>query len=152
MERIIDLIERVCGREFRHIPGTGAAGGLACGFLAFTGARLERGIEIVLRHAHFAEKIKGADLIITGEGQIDGSTAYGKTIAGIAAEAKKHSVPVVAFAGRIGQDVQKVHAIGVQKVIRICDQSISQSQAMSQAEAFLADAVERFMRNFLKSR
>ncbi len=146
MERIIEVIELEAGREFRNIPGAGAAGGLACGLMAFAGARLERGIEIVLRQVGFAEKIKDADLIITGEGQVDGSTAYGKTIAGIAAEAKKQAIPVIALAGSIGKDAHNVYEVGVVAIVGICRGPMSLAQAMCQGEALLADAAENVMR------
>ncbi len=146
MERVIGVIEREMGREFRAVPGAGAAGGLACGLMAFAGAQLERGIEIVLREVGFAEKIKGADLVLTGEGQIDGSTAYGKTIAGIAAEARKQGVPVVVLAGSIGPDAHKVYEVGVTAMVGICRGPMELAEAMRQGELLLAEAAENVVR------
>lgn len=146
MERVIGVIEREMGRQFRDVPGAGAAGGLACGLMAFAGAHLERGIEIVLRQVGFAEKIRGADLILTGEGQVDGSTAYGKTIAGIAAEARKQGVPVVALAGSIGRDAHKVYEAGVTAMVGICRGPMELGEAMRQGEVLLAEAAENVVR------
>lgn len=99
MQSLCSIIRRKYGTDLSSIPGTGAAGGLGGAFLAFMNARLERGIDIVLDAVGFDEKIKDADLVITGEGKIDAQSVHGKVISGIAARAQATGVPVMAIAG-----------------------------------------------------
>ena len=93
--------------------GTGAAGGLGFAFLTFTNAQLEPGIEIVLEEAHLEDSIKEADLIITGEGRLDGQTAMGKAPVGIARLAQKHGKTVVALAGSVTPDARACNKEGI---------------------------------------
>ena len=146
MEHIIGVIEKKVGRKVREIPGSGAAGGLGAGLLAFFGARLESGIDLVMRKCQFSEKIRGAGLIITGEGQIDATTVSGKTIAGIASEAKKQSIPVIALAGSVGSDARKVHEIGVNGILSICSGPILLDEAIGRASELLNTATEEAFR------
>ncbi len=85
-----------------HSPCAGAAGGLGFAFRTFLGASLESGIGIILDETGLEEKIKNADIVITGEGRLDGQSAMGKAPVGVAGLAKKHGVPVIALAGGIG--------------------------------------------------
>ena len=149
LAHVIDIIEGVVNKKVRETPGAGAAGGLGAGLMAFLGARLERGVEIVMRQNRFADRIKGADLIITGEGRIDGSTACGKTIAGVAAAAQEQSIPVLALAGALGDDLDKVTAIGVTAVMDICPGPMRLDEAMRRGEELLTAAAERAMRMML---
>ena len=100
------LIARDCGVEVRDLPGAGAAGGLGAGLLAFAGATLEPGVQIVMDASHLAERIARADLVITGEGRLDGQSMMGKVIAGVGRAAKAANVPVVALAGCLGPGVE----------------------------------------------
>lgn len=146
MTHIIGLIEQRCGKQVRDIPGAGAAGGLGAALCAFVGAKLKRGIDIVMRYSRFAEKIRSVDLIITGEGQIDETTACGKTISGIAAVAAEQSIPVIALAGSVGPGAEKVLETGVKAILRICSGPMSIEQAMQEGSRLLADAAERALR------
>ena len=85
-------------------PGTGAAGGLGFAFLTFTNAVLESGIKIVLEETKLESYVKGADVVVTGEGRLDFQTAMGKAPVGVAGLAKKFDIPVLAFAGSVTKD------------------------------------------------
>lgn len=87
------------------MPGVGAAGGLGAAFAAFLGARLERGIDMVLEAVDFDRVLAGASLVITGEGRIDAQTAMGKTPAGILAAASRQGIPVIAVGGTVDRSV-----------------------------------------------
>ncbi|MBR5608437.1 MAG: glycerate kinase [Bacteroidaceae bacterium] len=89
------------GTELNRLPGSGAAGGMGGGCAALLGARLERGIDMVLRAIRFRETIKGSSMVITGEGQIDRQTLMGKAPAGILAAAMQQQIPVIAIGGRV---------------------------------------------------
>jgi len=106
LSHLADLIERDLGKNVRDFPGAGAAGGLGAGLAAFFDARLRPGIDMVMDATCFRERIRGADLIITGEGRIDAQSMMGKVIAGVASAGKAAGVPVVAVAGSIGPDAR----------------------------------------------
>jgi glycerate 2-kinase len=104
------------GRDVANEPGAGAAGGLGAGLLLFTPARLRPGVSIVLEAVGFDELVKGADLVITGEGRTDFQTAMGKAPVGVAAAAKRHAVPVVCLSGGLGEGCDLVLAEGIDAV------------------------------------
>ena len=79
-----EVVQRDLGVDVAKVPGAGAAGGLGAGLIAFAGADLVPGAQVVLEALHFADRIAGADLVITAEGQLDGQTAYGKSVAAVA--------------------------------------------------------------------
>ena len=97
--------ERVIGPDVASTPGAGAAGGLGAALLAFAHAELRPGIDVILDLAGFDEKLRHADLVITGEGSLDASTLMGKAPAGILRRAAQHGVPVIAIAGSGAADV-----------------------------------------------
>ena len=84
------------------MPGAGAAGGLGGGLLAFTKAELRSGVQIVIDEARLAAAVASADLVVTGEGRVDGQTRHGKTPFGVAQVARAAGVPVIAVAGCLG--------------------------------------------------
>ncbi|MEE4312792.1 MAG: glycerate kinase [candidate division KSB1 bacterium] len=147
MSRFIDVAESAAGRSVRNEPGAGAAGGLGAGLMAFLGAALKPGVEIVLDASRFAERIKGAMLIITGEGKLDRQTVFGKTIAGVTSEAKKQHIPVIAFAGKV-EDDDALYEMGLKSFFTICDGPMPLAEAMEQGNALLRRAVVRAMRFF----
>jgi glycerate kinase len=104
MCNLAEVIKRVMGKDIRDIPGSGAAGGLGGGFIAFLDARLERGIEMVLEAIGFDAVIAGADLVITGEGRVDSQTLTGKTPYGIMKRASEQGIRTVLVGGTVKLD------------------------------------------------
>ena len=100
------------------MPGAGAAGGLGAGLLAFLDARLVSGAELVLRTVGFADRIVGADLVVTGEGRIDQQSGYGKLTGAVTAAARRAGVPVVAVAGSLGTGHETLGHIGRHELLR----------------------------------
>ena len=98
--------------ELAEVPGAGAAGGLGFALIAFLGARLEPGVDLVSRTVGLAEAVCGADLVLTGEGSVDAQTLAGKTPAGVAEVAKRHGVPTVVVAGRVRSDAEVLLTTG----------------------------------------
>lgn len=130
--------------------GTGAAGGLGFAFLTFTNASLESGIDIVLEETGMEKYIKEADLIITGEGRLDGQTAMGKAPVGVARLAKRYGKPVVAFAGGVTRDAKACNSEGITAYFSIVQGAVSLEEAMKRenAEANMADTAEQVYRLF----
>lgn len=130
--------------------GTGAAGGLGFAFLTFTDAVLESGIKIVLEETQLEEYVKDADLVITGEGRMDGQTAMGKAPVGVAALAKKYGKPVLAFAGAVEKDARKCNEHGIDAFFPILRGVVTLEEAMKNenAKRNLADTAEQVYRTF----
>ncbi|WP_404359330.1 glycerate kinase [Cytobacillus firmus] len=138
-----DIVEHALGKPFRDIEGAGAAGGIGGSLLAFLNADLKRGIDIVLYAINFEEEVKGADLVITGEGRIDSQTIYGKTPIGVAKAAKKHGIPVIGLAGSLSDDSQIVHDHGIDALFSIVPGVITLPDAFEKAVLYM----ERTARN-----
>ena len=110
---------RCLGRDFSHLPGAGAAGGLGFGMAAFCGAQLRMGIDAVLDAVGFDSLLPGTDMVFTGEGKIDSQSARGKVVSGVAARCRKAGVPVVAVVGQIGQGFEELYQQGLTAVFSI---------------------------------
>jgi len=149
MAAFSDLLEAAVDRRVRNIEGAGAAGGLGAGLLAFTGGKLQKGIDIILKTSDFAERIKGASLILTGEGKIDYQTTCGKTLSGIAREAKKQGIPVVAIAGMVTGNIKNLYDMGITSCFSICGRSLDRATAMKEAADLLPRISKKAVRSFL---
>ena len=119
LRRLADVIKRDIGMDVAEMSGAGAAGGLGAGLAAFLGAKLKSGIELVLDMVKFEEMTIDADLVITGEGRIDGQSIYGKVPYGVAKRAKQYDIPVVALVGAVGEDYKAVYSHGIDAVFSI---------------------------------
>lgn len=147
------LASRKLGRDWKDAPGAGAAGGLGFALLAFLGARMERGVRLVLETLRFEEQLREADLVLTGEGRIDRqTTAFGKTLTGIGEQAKRRKVPVIALAGSLGADVGDYRDAGLSGVFSIVPRPMALEEAMEQAEVLIKDAARRVMELFCAGR
>jgi glycerate 2-kinase len=136
-------LEHVLGRRILDVPGTGAAGGIGATAIAFLGATLGSGVDIVMRALGLDEIVSDADLVITGEGRIDGQTIHGKTPIGVARIAKSHGKPVIAIAGSLGPGAEEVHAHGIDAIFSVLRRPCSLEQALDEA----ADNVRMTARN-----
>lgn len=107
LKRLAEIIRRDLGVDVEQLPGAGAAGGLGAGLVAFTGARLRPGAEMVMEALKLDEKLNGADLVITGEGRLDSQTArFGKGPAAVARHARNAGIPVIAIAGSLADEAE----------------------------------------------
>lgn len=140
------VIERDLGVPVAERPGAGAAGGLGAGLMAFLTGRMERGIDVVLEAVRFREKLAGASLVITGEGQMDGQTVHGKAPWGVAQAAREHGIPVLGIAGSLGENALSLHQHGFCALAPIAPGPISREESMAGAAGLIADAAERTFR------
>jgi glycerate kinase len=143
-----DVIKRDLALDIANLPGAGAAGGLGAGLVAFLGAALQRGVDLVCDSIGFEKYLDGSDLVITGEGRIDYQTAFGKTVVGIARRAKAAGIPVIAICGELGQGYQEVYKHGIDTVMSILPGCMNQVEAMREAGRLVQDATERVIRLF----
>ncbi|MBQ8528221.1 MAG: glycerate kinase [Clostridia bacterium] len=130
------LTARTVGTDFSDYHGAGAAGGLGFAFLSYLGAHLESGIGIVMDVCGIPELIKKSDLVITGEGRLDGQSCMGKAPVGIAAIAKKYSKPTVAFSGCVSEGAEKCNELGIDAFFPIVRSPITLDEAMKPAVAY----------------
>jgi glycerate kinase len=104
LSRLADVVTHKFGFDYRNEPGAGAAGGLGFGLLSFCEAKISPGFEVVAEAVDLEDRVKNADLVITGEGSLDRQTLEGKTPAGVARLARKFGKPVFAIVGRATED------------------------------------------------
>ena len=129
-------------------PGTGAAGGMGFAFLAYTNAVLESGIKIILEETNLESYVKDADIVITGEGRLDGQTAFGKAPIGVARIAKKYNKTVLAFAGTVTEDAIICNEHGIDAFFPILRriQSLQEAMEPSVARNNMVTTVEQVFR------
>ena len=152
LSRLADVVARDLGRSVRDLPGAGAAGGLGGGLVAFAGGRLEPGIDLVIRAVNLAERLRGADLCVTGEGAIDASSAFGKTAVGVARLARELGCPTIALAGAIAPGGEAVLAEGVSAMFSLCNRPMGLDEAVAHAGELLERAAGQAVRCFLAGR
>ncbi len=145
LEHMASLVEGESLR-LRDTPGAGAAGGLGFGLMAFCDARLVSGIELVLDVIGIDAALEDADLVITGEGRIDGQSKRGKVPVGVAARARKFDVPAVVLAGDIGPGVEKLYELGLDSILSTTCRAMSLSEAMAHSLELTEDAADRMWR------
>lgn len=143
------VLERDLGQKIDDVPGAGAAGGLGAGLLAFLQAELKRGVDIVIEATSLLEAVRDADVVITGEGKIDGQTIYGKTPIGVAKAAKKYGVPVIGIAGNVGADSQVVYEHGIDALFSIVPGVTTLENAFANASEYVERAAKNVAAVFI---
>lgn len=114
-----DVIKKSLHIDVKNVPGAGAAGGMGAALMAFLGAELRSGIEIVTQALNLEEHIHDCTLVVTGEGRIDSQSIHGKVPVGVASVAKKYHKPVIGIAGSLTRDVGIVHQYGIDAVFSV---------------------------------
>lgn len=141
-----DLLETYTGKHFHSMPGAGAAGGLAISLLAFANAQIESGFTLIAKETGLEDKIKEADVVITGEGKIDEQTAYGKTAFGVAQLAKKYNKPVIAVAGALGDGSEALYEKGFDLILPVTEGPTDLETAIKKAPKLLENTGMRIAR------
>jgi len=134
-----DHCASVLPKDVRDEPGSGAAGGLGFAAKAFLGAQFRAGVEVVAELVGLDEAVRGADLVITGEGRFDAQTLRGKTPFGVARIAQRHNVPVIVIAGTLGDGYEQMYAHGVAAAFALPSGPMSLEQACSEAPRLLSE-------------
>ena len=128
-----DVMAATLGEDLRDLPGVGAAGGLGFAARAVLRAGFRPGVELVAELSGLAQAVQGADLVITGEGRLDGQSLHGKTPVGVARLARTAGVPVIALAGSLGEGYQRLYAEGIGAAFSLAPGPLSLEQAMAEA-------------------
>ncbi|NQT59071.1 MAG: glycerate kinase [Bacteroidetes bacterium] len=148
LRNLAAVIEKALGITIADIPGTGAAGGLGGGLIAFFHARLQSGIELILEAVEFEKILKNAQLVITGEGKTDYQTAFGKVPAGVAAAAKKQGIPVVCFSGALGKKIEELYPVGITALFSTANREMTLDYAIDNSLLLLEEGAENIIRLF----
>lgn len=147
-----DLAAQVLGHDDRNRPGAGAAGGMGFAAQAFLGATLKPGIEMLMQEAGFASLLEQADLVITGEGRLDGQSLAGKTPIGVARAAAQQHTPVIVLAGSLGDGWQACLQEGVTAAFALADGPMALSDALPRTAELLEARCESLIRLWQASR
>lgn len=146
LEHFSNTIKSQLRIDLAETPGAGAAGGLGYGLMAFCGAQMKTGIETVMDSVEIDKHLANCDLVITGEGKIDGQSVFGKVPVGVAGRAKKYDLPVLAIVGDIGAGADAVYAYGVDSIMSSVNKAMPLADAIANGGDLLEEAAERAMR------
>jgi glycerate kinase len=149
LKNLAYVIKKQLGLDVADMPGAGAAGGLGAGLHAFLGAELRKGIDLIFELVGLNEKLSGADLALTGEGQIDFQTVFGKAPGGVGEAAKAQGVPCFAIAGSVGEELGDLHNIGINAVFSLCTGPVTLEEAMKNSRKHVERVTEQSVRAFL---
>ena len=141
-----EVVKRDLGADVDGVPGSGAAGGLGGGIMAFLGGRLRPGVDIVLDTVDLASRLDGADLIITGEGCMDFQTVYNKAPIGVARLAGERNIPVIGVSGSLGSGFTDVHEYGIAAAVAITHAPMTLDEATDRVAELIASATEQAVR------
>jgi glycerate kinase len=128
------------------LPGSGAAGGLGAGLLAFTNSKLKPGIELVFKHINFDIHVRNADLVITGEGKVDEQTLQGKVPMGVAKLAALADRPVVVIAGKLEGNYHRFHTHNIHALFSIISDTIPETELYAKTDELLENCAEQIIR------
>ena len=150
LTRYADVLERATGRRIRDVAGAGAAGGTTAGLLAiadrFKSCQIRPGVEVVMELTGFDEALRSADIALTGEGQIDAQTAFGKTARGVAERAKAAGVACICFGGGVTPEgITALAPLGA-VVVPVTERPQSLAEAVAAGPAPVSRAAERVAR------
>ena len=149
LQHFSHIVNRDMNKQIKHMPGAGAAGGLGGGMFAFLNASLKKGVDIVLDTVDFDQKLENADLVITGEGQIDFQTVFSKAPIGVAKASKAKNIPVVGLSGSLGTNYELVHKHGIDAVFSITNSPMTLQESSDNAYELISKASEEIMRSIL---
>lgn len=147
IKRYADSLNIITGRDIRHEPGVGAAGGMGAALYGVMNGTLCAGIDAMLETVRFAERVQGADLLITGEGRLDEhSIVYGKICGMIAARCAQAGIPVIALVGSMGPGAAALYEIGQTSIMTVVNEPMTVKQAIENARDLYRDAASRMFR------
>jgi len=149
LAHLAECVRKQLGVEIESVPGTGAAGGLAAGAVAFMDAKIVSGIETVMSRSKLAEELKDADWVITGEGSFDSQSLYGKVVSGVLKLARQSNTRVAVLAGQVRIDADECRRAGIEAAIASKPDDMPLNEALEKSRDLLASAAERLVREYI---
>lgn len=146
MENYTEVVKRKLGKDLNSITGGGAAGGMGAALSVFLSAEMKSGIDTLLDLINFDELLDKCDIVITGEGRMDGQSVCGKVASGIGKRAKERGVPAFAIVGGMGDGAEKIYDVGISSVIPTVNKPMTLDDAIKNAEILYENAAERLLR------
>ncbi|WP_026566808.1 glycerate kinase [Bacillus sp. UNC41MFS5] len=146
LSHFADIVYKQKGVDIKRYPGGGAAGGMGAALIAFLGASVQSGVDVIMKEVDFDGQIIGADLIITGEGKLDAQTISGKVISGVSKIARKHQVPVIVICGGVEIEPTKFNELGILSAFSIVPGPCSLNESMKKSAAWITERTEAIIR------
>jgi glycerate kinase len=143
------IVHRDLGVDMEPVPGAGAAGGLGAGMMAFLGAELRPGIDVVAAAIGLPRRLRGCDLVITGEGRTDGQTLHGKAPMGVIREARRNGIPAIVISGSLGPGAEALLERGVEGCYGALSEPMGEKELLRNAPRLLEDCAARVGREMV---
>lgn len=150
LNHLAEIVKQQLDIEISKTPGSGAAGGLSAGAVAFMNAKLVSGIETIIRESGLEKEISGADWVITGEGRFDSQSLQGKVVSGVAKKATQNNVKIGVIAGRVEVTKQQWKDLGIADAVALSDKEMSIKDSIANAKELLVKATKRFAQAYVK--
>ena len=144
-----EIIKAQFSKDILNVPGSGAAGGLGGGLMAFVNAQLSSGADIILNSLNYDNKLKGVDLVIVGEGQTDKSTQFNKSPVAVAERAKKLGIPVVCISGSLGDGYLESSVKGIDAFFSIVNKPMSLDIALNNAYDLISKSTKEIYKTLI---
>lgn len=151
LAHMAEIVKEDLGKDVLEQPGTGAAGGLGAGVIAFLDGQLCKGVQIIAELLGLEEAMIGANLVITGEGRCDRQTLGGKTPYGVISAAAKQNIPSMIIAGSVGEGLEPLYEMGVTEIIGIKDETMTLEYATEHASTLIAGAAMKAFADFRRN-
>lgn len=151
LNHLAEVVKKQLGIEIDKIPGSGAAGGLSAGAIAFMDAKLVSGVETIIRETGLSKEVSDADWVITGEGRFDSQSLRGKVVSGVTKAAKQGKAKVCVIAGRVELPEKQWRDFGITDAIGLSDKTMNLAYAIAHTKSLLADAAKKFAQVNLKN-
>ena len=152
LKHFAKIVKKFLEKDVDKVEGAGAAGGMGAALVGFCNAKMKSGVDVVMQYAQLEEKLKNADFVFTGEGSIDSQTQFGKTPIGVSKLAKKHNIPVIAFTGKIGDNIDELYELGITSIVGIMPGVMELEEALVKGKKNLEVASENIMRIILNNK
>ena len=145
LKHFSNILQRETSKNLSAIAGTGAAGGIAAGLMAYLDVSLTEGTQLIINASRIKNVVDDADIIITGEGKIDQQSFGGKTISAITSIAKERKIPVVALCGKLELSEAEWRRLGLSLAVEITDSTMEEEKSMGMAPALIKDKIKSIM-------
>ena len=146
LKHFAEVVKTQLNLEIDNVAGAGAAGGIGAALIGFCQAKLEKGIELIVKYSDLEAKMQGGHYVLTGEGSIDFQTQYGKTPVGVSSVALKYQIPTIALAGKVGEGIEALYPLGITSILGILPGIVTLDEALETGYENVVRTTENVMR------